>query len=138
MEHGHPTVVLRGGIMRPQRQGSLACNLPASHVKAEGSKIAPCLIVVVDVQRRDGHEELVTGFEVKEASLVKGMEPIGCILLPVLGAHPLQQEDGLPVHTLEIDALHQLVAQGAGIGPLSRVAEVDLGIHVVLARLAHL
>lgn len=40
-----------GGVMRPQRQGSLGCGPPTSHVKAEGSKIAARLIVVVDVQR---------------------------------------------------------------------------------------
>lgn len=44
---------VRGGgeTVRPQSQGSLGHSPTTSHIKAEGSKIAACLIVVVDIQR---------------------------------------------------------------------------------------
>lgn len=79
-----------------------------SQVEPEGPKIAGCCITVVNGQRGDGDEELITGLELKQSSLVESVEAVFCLGCPALGAHPFEQEDGLAVGGLPVDALHEL------------------------------
>lgn len=89
-------------------------------------------------RRRDGHEDLVPGPELKQTPLVHGVQRILGVRRPAFGAHTLQQLDGPQVRGLLVDTLDQLVA-GAMLLALTgrRVAEVHLGVQVVAAVLGH-
>lgn len=65
------------------------------------------------------------------------MQAILSLRCPALGAYTFEQQDGLLVSGLAVDALHQLVSQDTGAGILTGVAEVDLGIDIVLPCLVH-
>lgn len=106
-----------------------------SQVEPEGPEIAGCCVIVINSQRGDRDKELIAGLEVKQSPLVESVEAVVCLGCPALGADPFEQEDGLAVGRLPVDALHELGAGEAGAGPLAGVAKVDLGVDVVLARL---
>lgn len=105
-----------------------------SQVEPEGPKVAGCCIVGVDGQGGDGDKELITGLELEESPLVERVEPVVGLGCPALGAHALEQQHGWAVGRLPLDALHQLRAR---VTAGAAVAEIDLGVHVVLARLLH-
>lgn len=88
--------------------------------------------------RRDGHEDLVPGAELKQTPLVHGVQRILGVRRPAFGAHTLQKLNGPQVRGLLVDALDQLVA-GAMLLALAgrRVAEVHLRVQVVPAILGH-
>lgn len=121
------------GDGQEQREGGRRRRL--SQVQPESPEVAGCCVVVVDGQGGDGDEELIAGLQLKESPLVERVEPVVRLGRPALGAHPLEQEDGLAVGGLPVDALHELGDGDAGAGPVAGVAEVDLGVDVVLARL---
>lgn len=89
-------------------------------------------------RRRDGHEDLVPGTELKQTPLVHGVQCILGVRRPAFGAHTLQQLDGPQVRSLLVDALDQLVASAMLLTLAGRrVAEVHLGVQVVAAVLGH-
>lgn len=116
-----------------QREGGRQRQL--SQVKPKGPEVAGCCIVVVDGQGGDRDKELIASLQLKQSSLVERVEPVVRLGCPALGADPFEQEDGLAVGGLPVDALHELGDGDPGAGPIAGVAEVDLGVDVVLARL---
>jgi len=106
-----------------------------SQVEPEGPEVAGRCVVVVDGQGGDGDKELIAGLQLEQPPLVESVEAVVRLGRPALGAHPFEQEDGLAVGRLPVDALDELGDGGAGAGPVAGVAEVDLRVDVVLARL---
>lgn len=106
-----------------------------SQVEPKGPEVAGCCVIVVDGQGGDGDKELITSLQLKQSSLVESVEPVIRLGCPALGADPFEQEDGLAVRGLPVDALHKLGDGDPGAGPVAGVTEIDLGVDVVLARL---
>lgn len=106
-----------------------------SQVEPKGPEVAGCRVVVVDGQGGDGDEELVASLQLEQSPLVESVEPVVRLRCPALGANPFEEEDGLAVGRLPVDALHELGDGDSGAGPVAGVAEIDLGVDVVLARL---
>lgn len=129
--------------------------LRPSEVQAKGAEVAGGVVGVDHGRGRHGHEELVAGPQLKQASLVDGVEGVLGVRGPALGPHSLQELHTSPgnggqegwsrqlvgswcdfkylygagVGGLLVDALNQLVANAALV-PVARrrgrVAEIHL------------
>lgn len=129
------SAVVRFGKLPPREQRGGGRRRRPSQVEPKGPEVAGGRVVVVDGQGGDGDEELVAGLQLEQPALVESVEAVVCLGRPALGADPLEQEDGLAVGRLPVDALDELGDGDAGAGPVAGVAEIDLGVDVVLARL---
>ncbi len=79
-------------------------------VQTESSEVARRVLAVHHCGRRDGHEDLVTCSQLKQAALVHRVKGVFCVWSPTFGPHSLQQLNRPQVGGFLIDALNQLVA----------------------------
>lgn len=65
-----------------------------SEVQAEGAEVAGGIVCVDHGRGGDGDEELVAGPQLKQPSLVDGVEGVLGVWSPALCSHPLQELHG--------------------------------------------